>query len=120
MDWFIWKKLEQKWQWVGLYDIAKSLDKQYVLIGYHSFVKSRVLGRINNRCLIIVIFEYVHIQNWIQQNHFMIGFKINLNVISILQYFYNFYLFNFLKPVDIWYHWKIEYDFDMSNIIGEW
>ena len=42
------------------YDIAGTLDKQYVLAGYHSFVKS---GQ-----RIIVFLFHISLQHWIRQH----------------------------------------------------
>ena len=46
------------------YDIAGTLDKQYVLAGYHSFVKA---GQ-----RIIVFQLHITLEYWIQQHQFVI------------------------------------------------
>ncbi|KAL6311360.1 hypothetical protein AAG906_011196 [Vitis piasezkii] len=48
------------------YDIARTLDKQYVLACNHSFVKSG--------------------QHWIRQHQLVIGHRLNQELISILRY----------------------------------
>ena len=61
------------------YDIAKTLDKQYVLDGYHSYVES------GQR---ITVFEHhIGLQDWIQQQQLVIGHRLNQELILILWYF---------------------------------
>ena len=51
------------------YDIAKTLDKQYVLDGYHSYVESEER---------IIVFEHhISLQDWIQQHQLVIGHRLN-------------------------------------------
>ena len=58
------------------YDIAKTLDKQYVLDGYHSYVES------GQR---IIVFEpHINLQDWIQQHQLVIGHRLKQELISIL------------------------------------
>ena len=63
------------------YDIAKTLDKQYVLDGYHSYVES---GQ-----RIIVFKHHISLHDWIQQLQLVIEHKLNQELISILQHFCN-------------------------------
>ena len=65
------------------YDIAGTLDKQYVLVGYHSFVKS---GR-----RIIVFLLHISLQYWIRQHQLVIEHRLKQEFISILPYFCNKY-----------------------------
>ena len=39
LGWWLWKWCIQTTENFGSYDIAGTLDKQYVLAGYHSFAK---------------------------------------------------------------------------------
>ena len=51
------------------YDIAKTLDKQYVLDDYHSYVES------GQR---LIVFEHrMSVQDWIQQYQLVIGHRLN-------------------------------------------
>ena len=63
------------------YVIAETLDKQYLLASYHSYVKS---GK-----RIIVLEHYNSLHDWIQQHQLVIEHKLNQELISILQYFCN-------------------------------
>ena len=58
------------------YDIAGTLDKQYVLAGYHSFVK---FGQ-----RIIVFSLHTSRQDWIRQHKLVIGHRLKQELISIL------------------------------------
>ena len=49
------------------YDIAETLDKQYVVDGYHSYVES---GH-----LIIVFEHHISLHDWIQQHQLVIEHK---------------------------------------------
>ena len=70
------------------YDIAETLDKQYVLDGYHSYVES-------GQC--IIIFEHhISLQDWIQQHQLVIEQRLNRELILILWYFFNKYFIYFL------------------------
>ena len=51
------------------YDIAGTLDKQYVLVGYHSFVKY-------GQCK-IVFQLHISPQHWIRQHQLVIGHRLN-------------------------------------------
>ena len=62
-------------------DIAGTLDKQYVLVGYHSFVKS---GR-----RIIVFLLHISLQYWIRQHQLVIEHRLKQELMSILRYFCN-------------------------------
>ena len=63
------------------YDIAETLEKQYVFVGYHSYVEFR------HR---IIVFEHhISLHDWIQQHQLVIKHKLNQELISILQYFCN-------------------------------
>ena len=68
--------------------LAKTLDKQYVLDGNHSYVES---GQ-----RIIVFEHHINLQDWIQQHQVVIGHRLNQELISILRYFYNTYFIYFL------------------------
>ena len=50
------------------YDIAETLDKQYVLVCYHSFVKS---GQ-----RIIVLLLHISLQHWIREHQLVIGHRL--------------------------------------------
>ena len=65
------------------YDIAGTLDKQYVLVGYHSFVKS---GQ-----RIIVLLFHISLQHWIRQYQLVILHRLKQEFISILRCFFNKY-----------------------------
>ena len=98
------------------YDIAGSLDKQYVLDGYHSYVE---FGQ-----RIIVVEHHISLEDWIQQQQLLIGHRLNQELILILWFFCNtyfiyflmffyfiyFYLVNIYYPVtclklfNTWYH----------------
>ena len=68
--------------------LAKTLDKQYVLDGYHSYVES------GQR---ITVFEHhISLQDWIQQQQLVIGHRLNQELILILRYFCNTYFIDFL------------------------
>ena len=70
------------------YDIAKTLDKQYVLAGYHSYVEYEQR---------IIVFEHhISLQDWIQQHQIVIEHGLKQELISILRYFYNKYFIYFL------------------------
>ena len=56
------------------YDIAKTLDKQYVLDDYHSYVES-------GQCL-IVFEHHINLQDWIQQHQLVIRHKLNQELIT--------------------------------------
>ena len=56
------------------YDIAKPLDKQYVLDDYHSYVES-------GKCL-IVFEHHINLQDWIQQHQLVIRHKLNQELIT--------------------------------------
>ena len=58
------------------YDIAETLDKQYLLASYHSYVE---FGQ-----RIIVFEHHISLHNWIQQHPFVIKQKLNQVLISIL------------------------------------
>ena len=49
--------------------LAKTLDKWYVLDGYHSYVES---GQ-----RIIVFEHHINLQDWIQQHQLVIGHRLN-------------------------------------------
>ena len=68
--------------------IAKTLDKQYVLAGYHSFVKS---GQ-----RIIVLLFHISLQHWIRQHQLVIGHRLKQKLISTLRCFFNEYFIYFL------------------------
>ena len=70
------------------YDIAGTLDKQYILAGNHSFVKS-------GQCIIFFLL-HISLQDWIRQHQLVIGHRLNPELISILRYFYNTYFIYFL------------------------
>ena len=63
------------------YDIAKTLDKQYVFVSYHRYVE---FGQ-----RIIVFEHHISLHDWIQQHQLVIEHKLNQELISILQYFCN-------------------------------
>ena len=69
------------------YDIAGTLDKQYVLVGYHSFVKY-------GQCK-IVFQLHISLQHWIRQHQLVIGHRVNQELISIIWYFCNEYFIYF-------------------------
>ena len=56
------------------YDIAKTLDKQYVLDGYDSYVE---FGQ-----RLIVFEHHINLQDWIQQYQLVIGHKLNQELIT--------------------------------------
>ena len=69
-------------------DTVGTLDKQYVLIDYHTFVKS---GQ-----HIIVFSLRVSLQDWIQKHKLVIKHRLKLDLITILRYFCNKYFIYFL------------------------
>ena len=70
------------------YDIGETLEKQYVLAGYHSFVK---FGQ-----RIIAFLLHINLQYWIRQHQLVIGCRLQQEFISILQYFCKKYFIYFL------------------------
>ena len=65
------------------YDIAKTLDKQYVLVVHHSYVEY------GQR---IILFEnHISLQDWIQEHQLVIRHRFIQELISILRYFCNKY-----------------------------
>ena len=56
------------------YDIVKTLDKQYVLDDYHSYVES---GQ-----RLIVFEHHISLQDWIQQHQVEIRHKLNRELIT--------------------------------------
>ena len=64
-----------------LYDIGGTLDKQYVLASYHSFVK---FGQ-----RIIAFLLHINLQYWIRQHQLVIEHRLKQELISILRYFCN-------------------------------
>ena len=71
-----------------LYDIGGTLDKQYVLASYHSFVK---FGQ-----RIIAFLLHINLQYWIRQHQLVIRCRLKQEFISILQYFCKKYFIYFL------------------------
>ena len=70
------------------YDTAGTFDKQYVLAGYHSFVK------FGQR---IIVFELrISLQDWIWEHKLAIGHRLKLELIYILRNFCNKYFIYFL------------------------
>ena len=59
--------------------LAKTLDKWYVLDGYHSYVES---GQ-----RIIDFQHHISLQDWIQQHQLVIEHGLKQELISILRYF---------------------------------
>ena len=63
------------------YDIAETFDKQYVFVGYPSYVEFEQR---------IIVFEHhISLHDWIQQLQLVIEHKLNQELISILQHFCN-------------------------------
>ena len=63
------------------YDIVETFDKQYVFVGYPSYVE---FGQ-----RIIVFEHHISLHDWIQQLQLVIEHKLNQELISILQHFCN-------------------------------
>ena len=59
------------------FDMAGTLDNQYVLAGYHCFVK----------CGHRIIFFKLHIslQDWIREHQLVTGHRLNKELVSILR-----------------------------------
>ena len=85
LGWWLWKLCIQTTE---NFILVKTLDKQYVLDGYHSYVES-------GQC--IIVFEHhISLRDWIQQRQLVSGHKLIQKLISILWYFYNTYFIYFL------------------------
>ena len=89
------------------YDIAETLDKQYVLAGYHSFVKSRQR--------IIVFFLHISLQYWIRQHQLVIGHRLKRELILILRCFCKKYFIYFLA---FFYFRPISSRLVLGNVVG--
>ena len=91
LGWWLWKLCIQTTE---NFILAKTLDKQYVFDGYHSYIES-------GQC--IIDFEHhISLRDWIQQHQRVSGHRLIQELISILWYFYNTYFiyilmfFNFI------------------------